>query len=615
MARALPQAAFIANDEGLRVIGHKSPDGTERAVVHGRQAPTSERFETVSGYRTVLYGDSMTSQFYVDNTPSASYDPITGVLTLTSLSNPVATGWAGIVFNRSYAALKAHVPVTFEFVSSTSVTCFIGKNLAGMPTGALTGTTFLRIPTKTSSNSWFTWLQMALGWPFKVVYNGAQSGDTTADCLARLDVHCLNYAPEVVFMQMPGINDTSTSNGPIDEETIAANQRTLVDRILASGAFLVLLTTTPVESGESRGTLQNMARVAQLNRRLVWYLTGRAGVLCVDAFGEIANPTDTTGLALSNLLKTTDHIHYAIPGAVKVSDVLAAKIAPLFPTVADTRPRSTIDCYLNSAVTASGVTITSGVATFTSTAHGFLAGEKVRITGATPTGLNGWQTITSAVANSFTFDTTASGTVTGTVRAGRNRNLFNNPVLATSTGGTVSLGVTGTAAALLHAKNTSGSAGGLTAVASVVAHSKFGNKQRLVCSAATADDRPGFEVTPSSLFNADLVAGREYSFECELSLASANWANTPISEIMVRFLANVDGTLFSSFALNTYDGIPAAGSLTADRTIHVRTHPFLVPAGSITQGFFQVYVRAAGTWSSNLTIDMARVGVHDVTSD
>ena len=564
--------------------------------------------------RTVLFGDSMGSQHYVDTTPGASYDPATGYVTLTSLSNPIAEGWDGMIFNRTYADLKKHRNVLFEFISSTSVKCFVGKDLPSLPNGALSGTTFLRIPTKVGSNTPFTWVQSELGWRFNVVYNGAQSGDTTQDCLDRIQEHCSAHNPEVVWTQMPGINDMSTGNGPVDEETIAANQRRIIDLLEASGAIVIVLATTPTATGEARSTLQNMARVVQLNRRLGEYCKTKRRVYWFNSsYAGIINPTDTTGLALATLLKSTDAIHYAMPGGMKVCDLIKSDVRALFPGDYDRRPQSTMDSFLNSSVTASSVTIADGVATFNSTAHGFLVGERPLINGATPAELNGIKTILARDANSFSFRTLSSGAVTGTVRAARSRNLFNNPVFATATGGSVSAGVTGTAASLLAVKNCSGSAGGLTAVASVVAHSKYGNAQQLVCSAASADDRPGFEATPTSLLNAYLVAGRSYVLEAELSIASANWANTPASELMARFMVNVDSVLFSSFVFNTYDGLPAAGAFTVDRDVHIRTHPFKVPAGTISQGYFQIYLRAAGTWSSNVTLKLSRLAVFDVT--
>lgn len=73
--------------------------------------------------------------------------------------------------------------------------------------------------------------------------------------------------------------------------------------------------------------------------------------------------------------------------------------------------------------TASSVTITSAVATFNSTSHGFLVGQCLLIEGATVSGgsINGEVYVTSITANSFTFaapgisDQTATGTITAKV--------------------------------------------------------------------------------------------------------------------------------------------------------------------------------------------------------
>ena len=67
------------------------------------------------------------------------------------------------------------------------------------------------------------------------------------------------------------------------------------------------------------------------------------------------------------------------------------------------------------------VTITSGVATATTTSgnHGYEDKDKVTISGATPAGVNGIHVITVTGTTTFTFKTSATGTVTGTIRATR----------------------------------------------------------------------------------------------------------------------------------------------------------------------------------------------------
>lgn len=65
------------------------------------------------------------------------------------------------------------------------------------------------------------------------------------------------------------------------------------------------------------------------------------------------------------------------------------------------------------------ITISSGIATVTSSGHGYDDKDKVTIAGASPAGVNGTFTITRVDSNTFTYPTTATGTVTGTITARR----------------------------------------------------------------------------------------------------------------------------------------------------------------------------------------------------
>lgn len=574
---------------------------------------------------TVLTGDSMTSQYEVDNTPDASYNPTSGILTFTNLTNPISTGMEGIFFNRSYTSVTAQKRIVLNYISSTSAWAQLETNLDGLPDGALTGTNFLRLAQKRGSNSWFVWMQMALHWPFKVVYNGAQSGDTTQQCLDRLDTDCLAFRPSFVFMQIPGINDTTAAQ-TIGDDEIHANQMLLVERITQAGAFLFLLPLTPLSShvvpGEGRATLNNMSRVQRLNQMLLAGVRDLRNVCVINAYNAVVDPTDTTGRAVAAYIKSGDNIHYAIPGARAVGTLASTTVGKLVPTAQDTRPVSTIDCYANSAQTASSLTVTANIATFNLNSHGFRVGESVRIAGATLgfTGLNKQQTIVSAATNSFTFATEAvpDGTASGTITASRNRNIFNNPVLATGTGGAVSAGVTGTAASLLNVRNQSGAAGGLTATTDVVAHPDgYGSVQRIQITAAALDDLPGYQTNSTTTMLSAIQRGRSYQFEAYWSLASTDWSLTPISELMARLILSVDGVLVSVFALNTYDGLAVTGSITSDAVLHLQTPPLLIPmSGTLNSCYFQVYTRAAGTFGvATLTQLFGQIAVRDVTDE
>lgn len=574
----------------------------------------------VGPYRAVLFGDSMTSQLYVDTTPTASYNTSTGVLTLTDSGHGLATGWTVSVFNRTYSSLKKHQVLTLTKIDANNFSVNVGANLSGVPNGALSGSTFARVHSRQGSNSWINWMQMLLGWPFEVVYNGGQSGDTTQDCLDRLGQHCLAYSPDVVLMQMPGINDTSTGNGPIDEETIHANQRLLIDRILRHGATLVAMGTTPVYTGEARATAQNMGRVVNLNRRCQEYLRGKRNAIWIDSYSRIADSASATGLAVASYVKSTDFIHYSIPGAMRVGKLARDKLQYLFPANFSTLPRSPIDSFVAQQFTASGVVISGGVATVSiaglTAQNRIIAGEKVHIFGATSsTGINGWdRTVLTADTNGFTFATTEAdvGSVTGTVVISRNRNIDINPLGTTATGGTVTAPVVDSG--VMNGVNCRFHSGSGTATASVVANADgIGNAQRLVISAAVADDLPGFQSEVTSTLNNFAVAGETFFFEADLKIASANWSNTPITEIMFRLIATVDGVLYSSHAINTYDGLTGT-SVSEDLSLHVRTPDLKIPAGTLSQFYWQIYVRCSGTVSSNLTLDLSRRAIRHKTS-
>lgn len=71
----------------------------------------------------------------------------------------------------------------------------------------------------------------------------------------------------------------------------------------------------------------------------------------------------------------------------------------------------------SAAKTASTLTQTAGVATFTSNAHGFLVGDVVTVAGANQAGYNGVKTITAKDTNTFNFavdSATVTPATTGT---------------------------------------------------------------------------------------------------------------------------------------------------------------------------------------------------------
>lgn len=564
------------------------------------------------GLRTVLGFDSMTSQFNPDiSMTSATYDAATGVLTLNKSSHGIADGWDVDLFhtNLTYTSLRKHLRLTAKLVDASNFTVQLPPNLADLPSGALSGgTCFCRATHMYGSNSWVLRLQQLLSWPFNIIANAAQSGDTTADVLARLDDYVLCHDFDVFMGQCAGINDLALPGATV--ESVWANLSAILDRLIERNVLLIIGTITPCRTPETlRVGKQNGARVVEINRRLREKLAG-ANAVVIDSYGSIVDVDDAEGEADTGVLKTNDGVHYQNAGAFRVGRKAATALAPLGLTSFDSRPRAAIDSYAGSQVTASSVTIADGIATFNATAHGFRTGDSVLVAGAAPAGVNGRQTIT-ATANAFTFPTTATGTVTGTVTASLCRQLFPNPVLTTASGGAVQNNITGTVAGNLRARNVV--AANITAAASVIAQPDgFGNMQRLQVTACAASDFPAIYTEPQSVMNGLLRAGGKYFMECGVRLSSADWAANQVADAALRLAATISGT---TYLIETQDqGGTDARAITENTVLHLRTPAMRFPSvPTALYGALVLRPLAGGSGIvSAVNMDLERIGLWEV---
>lgn len=564
------------------------------------------------GYRTVLFGDSMTETEYgMDVASSASYDAVSGVLTVNFTGHQYATGWNTRIFNRNYASLLKGSVLPITRVTANQFTVQLESNLPGVPNGALAGSTQVRNFAWRGIEGFVTWFQMASGWRFNIVFNGAQSGDTAPDALARIDADCIAYRPQVVIMQMPGINDTSAGNGPVSEDVTWSTQRAIIDRIVASNATLILLNVTPVAASESAGraTLQNMQRVIRLNRRISDHCSTKPGVILFDAWGKVVNPTDTVGLAASNILRTApDAIHYSQRGGRMIGEALWSQVQQYFPSNPDLLPKSVTDSFRDGAATLTSASRSNGIVTGLLTAHGFNTGDSVKVIGGTSTVFNTYVTLTRIDSGSLSFPSAgADGAVTGTILVGRSNNLVPNTLATVATGGTVAAPATGVAALNRRVEALSGAP---TMVASVVANAAgFGNDQKVVITPGAANDqvRVGINFTD---YTTDLPAvvngGRSYYAEGFVTLVGVAGSN--LSEIRFNVEAVVDGVTYQSYGSIGYS---LGACINTDWSGHMRTSQIVLPVGVVTKMAVYVHVRfsAAGT---AIALQLGRLALREV---
>lgn len=557
-----------------------------------------------NGYRTVLFGDSMVDTYESVVSPvTGAYNSATGDLTITYAGHQQAVGWyatpwlRGSTYPVPNGLLKAKIT---SVIDSSNFVLNVG---AGRNLPASDANWRYRPESWRSAQAFATWLQGVSNQRFNILHNGGGSGDTAAEALLRIKENCLDFAPDLVICQMPGVNDTSGSFTTRSLDAIVADRHAIVDRIVGSGARLVLLTTTPVQTGEvGRANLLAMSRVAEMNRRLVEYCRGKGGVRIFDAYGLIVDPANTTGLAKSSLgyLRTTDNIHYSMRGGRACGEALWAAIQNDFPAAIDPLPKTVLDGMTASALTLSAVTVAGGICSATASAANVRVGDRFKVWGGSAPAFNEFVTIASAVGTAITFNCArTAGSVTGTIRMSAAANMVDNPLFTTATGGTVVAPGTGTLPSGVKVVQTTGSP---AFVCSVPSRSDgIGNDVQVVITPAAAGNQVGIVAdynwtNPAGTvaWPLQIAAGRRYVFEGELSLSGVGGSN--LTELRPVVEITLDGTAQKTYGLHGYNDGPC---LNTDMTaFHFRTAPFVVPpfsaCTSMGWGFYLTF-SASGT--------------------
>lgn len=633
----------VSKNLGAFLVGSGFAADTAGALGAGNKGagPAAESAASTGGSvdaaNVLTFGDSMTDFWEAGGVAatSATYDQTTGVITVTAASHERWTGFFYRVWNFNYPSLYAGRRLPITRVAANTFTITLADKPTDIPTGALAATLFIKPDGCPSYTHWLGLAQLRLGHRLRIVANGSQNGDTSVLGLARLPALLAAYPQaNLVAWQLHGLNDQSSTWAYTEAQTIAAN-RAIIDTVVASGKRALILSTTPVASGEARGNLSTMQRIKAINADAEEYSRRFGSVAFVDAYGLIVDPTDATGYAVASYLRAADKIHYLYAGATRVAEKVQAVIEGWFPTY---RSRL-VDTVANSQ-TANKVTVSSAVrasdgvtVTLTTTgAHNWRVGEQFRVTRISAAE-NGVFTVLSAPTSTtltYANQGTAGALSAGSAHFTRSRQAFGNPLLLTATGGTLGNSITGAAASLMRCYNASGTAISFAAASVVAAPdgTKFrgvGNEQRIVVSSTgpgtqlVLNDRPGIVNAGSTTFLSDLLPNRLYRFGCRLRIASANWANTPCSQVYGVFVITWStGEYYNVPFVEGWDGVEAP-TLTADQDWHCLSVPIstVPPQAGATMSNVDItcYVRASGAHTAALTFAMSQVSLFDVTEE
>ncbi len=203
-------------------------------------------------------------------------------------------------------ATIAGVPSTYQpgvgWVAQSSVLKLAGGAvLIGDSHHALSGgdTPVTTSYTANKVRGWVTWLQIATGYKMPILANLAVGG-TRVDQIALTVDSALEYKPSVVF-------DSSFTNDMVqgyDANTSLVDKSVYLDKILASGASLVLFVAPPF-GGMTETQISGLLLHYQWCKN---YAAKNKNVFLADAFAFFVDPTSATLASKPGMLIDTWHL-------------------------------------------------------------------------------------------------------------------------------------------------------------------------------------------------------------------------------------------------------------------------------------------------------------------
>jgi lysophospholipase L1-like esterase len=169
---------------------------------------------------------------------------------------------------------------------------------------------------------YFSWTQALLGAPFQLVANAGVSGNRTDQMLARMS-DATAYSPDWCFVQ-GGINDITYGTTAAQ---IVTNLKSICSQMAAQGINVVLLTVAP-----NTQVAGNSTKVQQINQALREWINGGGGkgIVFVDTYAAMVNPTATTGALATGM--SDDSLHPSAKGAKAMGQAIANALQYLLPS-------------------------------------------------------------------------------------------------------------------------------------------------------------------------------------------------------------------------------------------------------------------------------------------
>lgn len=142
-------------------------------------------------------------------------------------------------------------------------------------------------------------------------------GQTTSQMLLRFRQDVIDLKPDVVQI-MAGTNDIASNTGPISDEAIQGNYRSMVELAQAHGIRVILASIPPADQFPWRPGLETGMHIVKLNTWLKSY-AAKTGSVYADYWTAMKG----SGLGAREGL-TSDHVHPTVAGYEVMNKVAEA---------------------------------------------------------------------------------------------------------------------------------------------------------------------------------------------------------------------------------------------------------------------------------------------------
>ena len=451
------------------------------------------------------------------------------------------------------------------------------------------------------------WGIVKSGLPITLIKEMGIGGERIQDVLDRVDL-IDQYRPNIIFVEVLTNDLKNTKNAgdsvvtglPYATDVTQTNPKvaisrleTLYNRLLKTGATVIILGDNSPANGAADKTKHLAARTIQVNRWCQYKAANTRNLYYIPLDRVTYDPADTTGEVKSGYF--FDSIHPSAKGAFYRGDLIAACLKRIYGDIAfDRAPWNAIETFSNLVISGTSLSCSDGYMTIqltnvSSSNQLIRTGDTVSVSvpASGQQAWNGTYVVSDSNTSQIVVPCSVAGTYTGTVKVCQSEQVFDNPLFRTQTGGSITGGGTLSSGALPAGVSLSLTTGSSVSVA-YIAHTDFNDVadgigfwlELTVTGAANAEMWCMF-LTHRSLFsspyNGRINPGDTIRFTCDMKLVSCSGLTETDAGMYTQY-KRANGTTVTDYIQTLANAGNTDHANAAFRGI-VETVPWTLPSG------------------------------------